>query len=349
MKRIRLPQNISYDNAEKEIVLLAKEISASNASEKIELDLEGVQLTTVNKAVIREIHKMFPDKIIIPETILKELLIKTEAESADEEKRPKKGMLIEIADWLNVLRGQIFFFCVIMVDMLYFSVESLWNRRFIVKNDTTKNAFYIGYKAVPIVFLLSFLIGLTISIQAALQMAKLGGQGYLAMLIGTAMMKELGPLITAIVISGRTGSSIAAEIGTMVVMEEVDALKTMGIRPLKFLLVPKFWAFTLAMPILTLIADLAGITGGVIVSSLYNVPASSFFTQLISVIKMSDVWWGTVKSLTFAWVILAIACYKGLNVRGGADAVGRATTESVVVSIFMVVVIDAIYSLILYT
>ena len=163
------------------------------------------------------------------------------------------------------------------------------------------------------------------------------------------MTKELGPLITAIIIAGRTGSSIAAEIGTMVVMEEVDALKTMGVKPLKFLLVPKFWAFTTVMPVLTLVADIAGIFGGFLIASAYSIPPGSFMVDVIESVEMSDIFWGTVKSISFAWVILAVGSFKGLNVRGGADAVGRATTESVVVSIFMVVAIDAIFSLFLYT
>jgi len=163
------------------------------------------------------------------------------------------------------------------------------------------------------------------------------------------MTKELGPLITAIIIAGRMGSSIAVEIGTMVVMEEVDALKTMGIKPLKFLLVPKFWAFTLVMPILTLVADIAGIFGGFLVASVYSIPAGAFVNQMIESLEFADIFWGTIKSISFAWVILAVGSFKGLNVRGGADAVGRATTESVVVSIFLVVAIDAIFSLILYT
>ena len=163
------------------------------------------------------------------------------------------------------------------------------------------------------------------------------------------MIKELGPLITAIIIAGRTGSSIAAEIGTMVVMEEVDALSTMGIKPFKFLLVPKFWAFSLAMPVLTILSDLSGIIGGMFVAMFYGIPAKSFMAEILLILTPADLFWGTMKSLTFAWVILAVASFKGLHVRGGADSVGRATTESVVISIFMVVVIDAIYSLILYT
>jgi phospholipid/cholesterol/gamma-HCH transport system permease protein len=232
--------------------------------------------------------------------------------------------------------------------MLYYSVTSLWNKKFIVKNDILKNSYQIGNKGIPIVFMLSFLIGLTITLQSAVQLSKLGGQGYIATLIGTAMFKELGPLLTAIIIAGRTGSSITAEIGTMVVMEEVDALQTMGVKPLKFLLVPKFWAFTLSMPILVLISDFSGIFGGLLIAKIYGVPVHAFISQTIGIMQLSDFFWGTVKSLAFAWAILGIACFKGLNVRGGSDAVGKATTESVVSAIFSVVVIDAIFSVILY-
>ncbi len=345
MEKYKLQHNITYENYSEILKKTAQNISNIP---KVELDLENVRLNSAAKAFIREITVLFPDKIVIDKKWEKEVFYQSEPEFTQNNIKREDDFLLQTGNLVIARYEKVRFFLIIFVDMLYYSIQSLYNKKDLLKNDTLKNSFYIGWKAIPIVSLLSFLIGFTITVQAAVQMAKFGGQGFLAMLIGLAMFKELGPLITAIIISGRTGSSIAAEIGTMVVMEEIDALTTMGVKPLKFILVPRFWAFTLSMPILTLISDFAGVGGGLLVSVAYNVPPSSFINQLIDVLKMRDVFWGAVKSLSFAWVILAVASYKGLNVRGGADAVGRATTESVVVSIFMVVIIDAIFSIFLY-
>ncbi|HNW82634.1 MAG TPA: ABC transporter permease [bacterium] len=345
-EKIKIPSDITIDNCEKVYLELSKAVSKVD---RVEFDISEATLNSVTKAVLRKLSDAYGEKLDIAEDIRKEIFYHEDEPNTDENMPAKEPFLESFGEKLIKTGDVIYYFCVIMVDMLFYSIESLYNRKFILKDDTTKNAYYIGYKAVPIVSLLAFLIGFTIALQAAIQLAKMGGQGYIAMMSTMVMTKELGPLITAIIIAGRTGSSIAAEIGTMVVMEEVDALKTMGIKPLKFLLVPKFWAFTLVMPVLTLIADIAGIFGGFIVASAYSIPAGSFITQMIESLEFADIFWGTVKSISFAAVILAVGSFKGLNVRGGADAVGRATTESVVVSIFLVVAIDAIFSLILYT
>jgi len=346
MTKILIPADITIENSEK----ILKELNAQiKGVETAQLDLTDVTLNSITKALVRKLQEKHNEKIVLTKELRNEIFYTDEEESIEEPDKEKEPLLETFGEKIINVGNIIYYFCVIMVDMIFYSFESLYNRKFILKDDTTKNAYYIGYKAITIVFLLAFLIGFTIALQAAIQLAKMGGQGYIAMMITVIMTTELGPLITAIIIAGRTGSSIAAEIGTMVVMEEVDALKTMGIKPLKFLLVPKFWAFTLVMPILTLIADIAGITGGLLVASAYNIPFGAFISQMIDSLEFSDIFWGTVKSISFAWVILAVGSFKGLNVRGGADAVGRATTESVVVSIFLVVAMDAVFSILLYT
>ena len=347
IKKLNIPDNLTIENSKDAFDGLSK-LFADGSEFEVDRD---IQLNSITKALIRQLSEDYPDQLIVPEKLKKEIFYpKEEGENEkDVEKKTTEPRLDRLGGRILKLWDVIFYFFVIMVDMVFYSLESIFNRKFILKNDTTKNAYYIGYLAVPIVFLLAFRIGFTIALQAAIQLAKMGGQSMIAMMSTMVMTKELGPLITAIIIAGRTGSSIAAEIGTMVVMEEVDALKTMGVKPLKFLLVPKFWAFTTVMPVLTLVADIAGIFGGFIIASAYNIPPGSFMVDVIESIKMSDIFWGTIKSISFAWVILAVGSFKGLNVRGGADAVGLATTESVVVSIFMVVAIDAIFSLFLYT
>ena len=345
-EKLNIPDNLTIENSKSAYAGISKQFANGSTFELT----RDIQLNSITKALIRQLSEDHPGQLIVPEELKNDIFYSKEEETAEKESaKPVEPRLDRLGGRLLKLWDVVFYFFVIMVDMIFYSMESIFNRKFILKNDTTKNAYYIGYLAVPIVFLLAFLIGFTIALQAAIQLAKMGGQSMIAMMSTMIMTKELGPLITAIIIAGRTGSSIAAEIGTMVVMEEVDALKTMGVKPLKFLLVPKFWAFTTVMPVLTLVADIAGIFGGFLIASAYNIPPGSFMVDVIESIKMSDIFWGTIKSISFAWVILAVGSFKGLNVRGGADAVGRATTESVVVSIFMVVAIDAIFSLFLYT
>lgn len=346
-EKLNIPSDLTIENSKSAYAGISKQF-ANGATFEVD---SGIQLNSITKALIRQLSEDHPDQLIVPEELKKEIFYPKEEGDGGKEDEGKvsEPRLEKLGGGLLKLWDVVFYFFVIMVDMIFYSLESIYNRKFILKNDTTKNAYYIGYLAVPIVSLLAFLIGFTIALQAAIQLAKMGGQSMIAMMSTMIMTKELGPLITAIIIAGRTGSSIAAEIGTMVVMEEVDALKTMGVKPLKFLLVPKFWAFTTVMPVLTLVADIAGIFGGFLIATAYSIPAGSFWVDVIESIKMSDIFWGTIKSISFAWVILAVGSFKGLNVRGGADAVGRATTESVVVSIFMVVAIDAVFSLFLYT
>lgn len=350
MEKLVIPDSVTIETGEEVFGSLA---SVMKKGGEFELETENLKLNSITKAIIRRLFEEFPEKLVVPEKLKNEIFypkVELAPDAVEKTEQNEKPALSErLGGSLLKLGDIVLYFCVIMVDMVFYSIQSIFNRKFILKDDTTKNAYYIGYLAIPIVFLLAFLIGFTIALQAAIQLAKMGGQSMIALMSTMIMTKELGPLITAIIIAGRTGSSIAAEIGTMVVMEEVDALKTMGVKPLKFLLVPKFWAFTFVMPILTLIADIAGIFGGFVIASAYSIPVSAFLTDLVDALQMKDIWWGTVKSISFAWVILAVGSFKGLNVRGGADAVGRATTESVVVSIFMVVAIDAVFSLFLYT
>lgn len=339
VKEYIIKEKIDYGNSDKLFSDLSKELKKG----ELRVITKNIVVGTALKGILRYYKKLYPDKLILDIELL-EINIQTKGD-----KKNKVNILDKIGDSLVEKYNQILLFLIILTEMLYHSLLSIFDRRFIVKGALYKELYQIGYKAITIVTLLSFLIGITISMQAAVQLVQFGGQNYLALLIGVSMFKELGPLITAIIISGRIGSSISAEIGTMVVMEEVDALQTMGILPYKFILTPKFWAFTFSMPVLTMLANFAGIFGGLIIAVAYNVPPMAFIDQLIDAIKLSDIGWGALKALSFAWVILSVAAYKGFKVRGGADAVGKATTESVVTSIFLVVFIDALFSFILYT
>jgi phospholipid/cholesterol/gamma-HCH transport system permease protein len=168
-------------------------------------------------------------------------------------------------------------------------------------------------------------------------------------LLGIGLTRELGPLMTAIMVSGRSGSAIAAEISTMKFTEELDALQTMGLDPLRFVAVPKMWAMLLCMPLLTIMADLLGILGGTLVGLVsMDIPVTTFLNQVFSALFLKDLLTGLVKSISFAWIITIIAVHRGLNFSGGAAGVGQATTSSVVTSLFGIIILDAFWGLVFY-
>lgn len=207
----------------------------------------------------------------------------------------------------------------------------------------------IGYESLPIVSLIAFFVGLIIAMQSAYQLKAFGATIYTANLTAVSIIRELGPLLTAIIITGRNGSAITAEIGTMRVSEEIDALATMGLNPVKFLVVPRVLAMLIMLPCLTVIADLVGIFGGYLISMLtLDLTSVRYIDQTISALTFKDLFSGLVKSGFFALIIAGIGCHQGLIVRGGAEGVGKATTRSVVVSIFLIIAADVLFTTIFY-
>ncbi len=206
-----------------------------------------------------------------------------------------------------------------------------------------------GVNSVPIVSLISLFIGIIMALQGAYQLKKFGATMYVTALVGVSMTRELGPLITAIVIAGRSGSAFAAEIGTMKVAEEIDALEAMGLNRVKYLVVPKYIAMLIMMPCLTILSDLAGILGGGLFEFYqFDQPFLLFLVGTREALAMHDIWTGLVKSLVFGLIITKVGCYEGLSVQGGAEGVGKATTSSVVVSIFLVIAADVFFTAIFY-
>jgi len=233
-------------------------------------------------------------------------------------------------------------------EMLFWSTIGFFKRQDIKKGAVYEQMYQLGYKAVGIITLLSFLIGVVLSLQSAIQLKNLGMGIFLIPLIGITMIRQMGPLLTAIILAGRTGSATTAEIATMVVGEEVDALRTMGINPMQYIMAPKFWAISLTMPLLSIISTAAGILGGYVIALLYlDMNTSLFFRELVKVIKLEHILAGCFKSMVFSWLIIWIGCYFGFRVRGGAEAVGRETTASVVAGIFIIIVANALFSFIM--
>ena len=207
----------------------------------------------------------------------------------------------------------------------------------------------VGVNSIPIVSLISLFIGIVLALQGAYQLQKFGASYYVTALVGVSVTRELGPLITAIVIAGRSGSAFAAELGTMKVSEEIDALEAMGLNSVRYLVVPKYLAMLVMLPCLTLISDLAGILGGGIFEVLQlDQTIRMFLAATRDSLAMHDISTGLVKSLVFGLIIAKVGCYEGFSVEGGAEGVGKATTSAVVVSIFLIIFADVIFTAIFY-
>jgi len=205
-----------------------------------------------------------------------------------------------------------------------------------------------GVDALPIVCLISFLLGLIMAFMSSVQLKQFGANIYVASLVSLSMVRELGPIMTAIIVAGRSGSSFAAEIGTMKISEEVDALFTMGFDPTRFLVLPKLIASVIVVPMLTLFSDVFAILGGLLVGvSMLDLTTSSYMTQTMKTLTAFDIALGLVKSGVFAMIIAWIGCLRGFQVRGGAASVGQATTSAVVSSIFLIILTDSVFSVIL--
>jgi phospholipid/cholesterol/gamma-HCH transport system permease protein len=212
--------------------------------------------------------------------------------------------------------------------------------------------FYVqraGVDGLPIVAMIGALMGLIMAFMSYLQFKQFGANIYVPALVSFAMIKELGPIMTAILVAGRSGSAFAAEIGTMVVNEEVDALQTMGFDPIRFLAVPKVLACVIVVPILTIYADLAGILGGMTIGvTTLDLTVKTYITQSIKTIQVFDVVTSLIKAAVFAGLISTIGCQRGFQVRAGAQDVGKFTTSAVVAAIFLIVVADSIFAVMLY-
>ncbi|MDP2681010.1 MAG: MlaE family lipid ABC transporter permease subunit [Rhodoferax sp.] len=202
-----------------------------------------------------------------------------------------------------------------------------------------------GFDALAIVGLLSFLLGVVVAYQGADQLRQYGANIFVADLVGLSMLREFAPLITAIIVAGRSGSAYAAQIGTMAVTEEIDAMRTLGLSPQELLVLPKMLALVIALPLLTVFADAMGILGGMVMAKTQlGVGFGEFLDRLVKAVSITSYLVGIGKAPVFAAIIVVVGCFQGFRTQGGADSVGRQTTRSVVQSIFLVIVADALFS-----
>jgi len=203
-----------------------------------------------------------------------------------------------------------------------------------------------GVSAIPIIILISFLIGIVVAYQAALQLGKLGADVYTVDLLTVTILRELGILLTAIVIAGRSGSTFAAEIGSMKINQELDAMKTIGVDPMEILVIPRVVGLIIALPILTLIADIFGILGGgIMIWVLLDISPTLFISQFVNAVEPWTFLVGIIKAPVFAAIIAVVGCYEGMQVSGSSESVGIHTTRAVVEAIFLIIVFDALFSI----
>jgi phospholipid/cholesterol/gamma-HCH transport system permease protein len=226
-------------------------------------------------------------------------------------------------------------------------IHVLFHPKSLRVEDTITQMEKTGVDALPIVALISYLLGLIMAFMSSIQFKQFGASIYVASLVAFAMVSELGPIMTAIVVAGRSGSAYAAEIGTMKISEEVDALITMGFDPTIFLAVPRVIAAMFVVPLLALFSNLFAISGGLTVGVLMlNLTPNTYIKQTLTVLSLTEVLWGMGKSMIFAMLIAGVGCMRGFQAKGGASSVGNAATSAVVSSIFLIILFDSIFAVV---
>jgi phospholipid/cholesterol/gamma-HCH transport system permease protein len=268
---------------------------------------------------------------------------KPQIEKPQKAKLPEEVGMATFTIWDNI-RSQIAFLGELIVALVY----AVGNPRRIRWKDAFLIAETGGVNALPIIALISFLIGLIMAFQAAIPMRQFGAEIFVADLIALSTLRELGPLMTAIVMAGRTSSAFAAELGTMKVNEEIDAMTTMGLDPVRFLVVTRVLAILIMMPLLTVFANLLGIMGGSVVLLSLGYPLVTYIDRIIISASYVDLLGGLVKSIAFGLIVAGIGCSRGLQTKTGASAVGVSTTKAVVSGFILIIITDGIFSVVYF-
>lgn len=261
-------------------------------------------------------------------------------------KTPKRGF-IEALGWRTWERVATMGAAIAFLGEVLFRLPLIFTRHFRV-GDMLLAFLRCGAEAVPVVSLIGFLLGLILAFQSAVPLQMFGAEGFVGGLVGIALVRELGLIITAILMAGRTASAFAAELGTMKVNEEIDALETMGVAPVRFLVLPRVVAGTLALPLLALFATAAGLVGGWLVMHILGFSASYFIDQLQSFVALKDLIGSECKAIVFGFTVSTVGCWFGLQAGRDAGAVGSATTSAVVTGIVLLAVLEGLFSVVFY-
>jgi phospholipid/cholesterol/gamma-HCH transport system permease protein len=294
------------------------------------LPFKTINISKKEEGVLKLVHK---DALVAPPLI--------------SEKR-SEGIVVELGE--EAIKGiddiaEVITFAGAVVTEL---IHALLHPRSVRWGDVLEYMKKVGVDGVPIVGLISLLLGLIIAFMSALQLRQFGANVYIPALVGLAMVRELGPIMTAILVAGRSGSAFAAEIGTMKVNEEVDALITMGFNPVRFLAIPKVLAAVAVVPLLTVFSDVFAIAGGMFVGvTLLDLTVYTYVQETVNALDLFNVVISIVKSVVFAILIAGIGCQRGFRVTGGAEAVGNAATSAVVAGLFLIIVVDSTFAIVL--
>ncbi len=325
------------------------EITKKNEIQKLDLS-KVARADSAFFTIINRFSLLYPNIEIVLNSTIKERYKVYQANIDYQIQESKKVSMLEKLVLKNInFENHIKKFIILAADSFYYSFKAIFNKKGRRAGSIYEQIELIGYNALPIVGLLSFLIGLILSLQSAQQLKQFGANIFLVDLVVIAMISEMGPMMTAVIVAGRSGSSVAAEIATMKITEEIDALKVMALHPLKYILAPKVIAISISLPLLTIAANIIGIIGGFLIAVLYlDLTPEIFISRAFA--QMSLYIWNQsiLKSLLFSWIIVLIGAYFGFNVKGGAEGVGKATTAAVVASIFSVIMTDAVLSLVFY-
>lgn len=228
----------------------------------------------------------------------------------------------------------------LFLQSIYWTMHGINTGKFGLKNLMDQMA-RIGFDSLPMVMITGFSTGAVLVVQIGYQFAQLGAQRYVGGVVSMAMARELAPILTSIVVAGRVGSSIAAELGTMKITEQIDALETLATNPVDYLVVPRFWGCTIMLVMLTIFTNIVGMIGGSIVAvHQIGLTYVTFLDSILATLKVFDIMGGLFKSLVFGAIIGTIGCYKGFTTEGGAEGVGKSTTGAVVMAIMLILAVN---------
>jgi phospholipid/cholesterol/gamma-HCH transport system permease protein len=237
----------------------------------------------------------------------------------------------------------------LLAQTLYWVFLGPFRKKPVSRKNFFAQTVFAGFDSLMIVFFVDFFIGMVLAMQSAYQLEQMGAAIYVAALVGVSMTREIGPVLTALVIAGRVGAAITAELSTMKVTEQVEALETLSLNPIRYLVAPRFLALFLMLPCLTLVGDLVGMFGGYLIGiTQLGLPSGLYIDTTIAFLTVKDITTGLLKSCVFSMVITMIACYQGLSTEDGAEGVGRSTTRSVVTSFILIIIADALLTAVFY-
>jgi phospholipid/cholesterol/gamma-HCH transport system permease protein len=320
----------------------------------VELSLDPQPLKTRGTVVLDRICRLVEDaggKVVVnpADGEMKSALASYAAPKERPKPLPQEDFIDRVARFEAATGESVIRYLLLFRQTLGFTFGGIFRRNRFDFDDFLLALIKWGVGAVPLVILISGLVGAILALQAGPFFERYGQENLVAQLVALSMLRDVGPLLTAILVAGRSGSSLAAEIGTMKVAEEIDAITVMGAQPVRVLVAPRFLGLVCALPCLVILSDLVGILGGMIVSRIaLEIPTAIYYDQTLKGLEMKDVVGGLVKALAYAIVIVTISGHQGFVTTGGATGVGRNTTRSVVLSILWIIVMDALITWVIY-